>query len=381
AGRGRAQQRRRGQGRRSGGKAASEVSESSESRGSSNESGSETGSETGSDGGGSRSGSDSEGHRGEALVMPNFGNLGSSSSDDDEVDVVDGGDGEVQLNGRQRPPGVSKPRKGVAAGHASARAMEAERTKADAGQRHRLPEALDDSSNSDGEGEAAGRKRAASAATNGLPVGKAARPKAGNAAAATGSEDSDDGGKDGPGADADARRRALAEIARRRHEQARRLQERIGGTLVPAAAPSMEELQGGSNNDDNEEDHENGNQPAVFAGAGVGREGHSAGSRRRRSGDPVQRQAASAAAVNDPDDTQADEEESFDGAKGTGVSGVKRRRLLRKGATAGLGSGKENVGLMGPVLTAAGGGKDAGAPAGNELDEEMVELEDGLEDF
>ncbi|GIL85956.1 hypothetical protein Vretimale_9017 [Volvox reticuliferus] len=54
------------------------------------------------------------------------------------------------------------------------------------------------------------------------------RHAGGSGGRSLGGEGSEDGGMDGPGADPDARRRALAEIARRRHEQARWLQERIG---------------------------------------------------------------------------------------------------------------------------------------------------------
>ncbi|GLI61646.1 hypothetical protein VaNZ11_004069, partial [Volvox africanus] len=256
AGWGRSQQRRRGQGRLSGGKAAREVSESSEKKGSGRwkSSGSESGSESGSHGGTSvGSGSESDDHRAEALVMPNYGTLGSSpsssssSDDDDNEEGVDGGDdgGGLKSNGReQRRWGRnSSPRKGGAC-KAKSRATETEKEKprADAGQRHRLPEALNDSSNSDGEGRrAASQKRTAGTVATGREESKGVKLKNASAAAAVGRADSDDGGRDGEtGADADAivdaRRCALAEIARRRHEQARRLQERVRGTLVPAAA-------------------------------------------------------------------------------------------------------------------------------------------------
>ncbi|EFJ46824.1 hypothetical protein VOLCADRAFT_92689 [Volvox carteri f. nagariensis] len=107
------------------------------------------------------------------------------------------------------------------------------------GRTRRLPDALGGSSGSEGEGDRpTGRNRTAPATgqppgrKGGRDVGPAGGAGAGGGGGGGGmAVGASDGGpgEGGVGGDADARRRALAEIARRRQEQARRQQELIKG--------------------------------------------------------------------------------------------------------------------------------------------------------
>ncbi|GLC44839.1 hypothetical protein PLESTF_001102100 [Pleodorina starrii] len=373
------QQQQRGRGPRGG-----EASESSGSDGSS--SSSDGGSEGGSDGGDS-DGAEEAGAGGggdEAVVMPDYGSSsGSSGSEDDGA------------GGGRRKGGKAEDARAAPGPRTGAKA----KAGAGAAARRRVPDALGGSSGSDGEGGgrpvgrrgaavAVKRKAGKTAARKGGKEGRrgaATAAAAADAAAADGSGD-DGGGGDGSGgrdagADADARRRALAEIARRRQEQALRMQQRVKGTLVPSAAPSAEELREGDGDDGGDDDDR---AVVVVAGAtsaaGGGGEGPSAGSRRRRSGEPLGATRAGAAATTNRGAAGDEEEEAEDSDGGggrAGGGGGKRRRLLRKAAPTGLGSGKENAGAG--AAGGAKGGVAAGGVGGGE--EEMVELEDGLEDF
>ncbi|KAG2492461.1 hypothetical protein HYH03_009402 [Edaphochlamys debaryana] len=361
-------------GGRSGGVESSESSSGSDSESSSSGSSSGSDSEPDADGAGGAGGAASDAEEEVEAVMPYY-----SESEEE------GGGGGKRKKGpaaKAAPPPKAKPaaaakgkaqgkagagKKGSPAAAAAAAAEEedgeaarkARGKEAAAAARRRAAAAL---AGSDSEGEGAGGRRAG-AKPRRKQVTAQADKRSSAAPAADGAGNSGGGSDDGGGApavDADARRRALAELARRRQEQAQRLQQRAAaqGTLVPTQAPAAVRT---SAHEDLQDEVAEGEEALATGGA-------AAGSRRRRgaAGGPL------AGAVDDGNAGESD----GDGSDGGGAAGAKRRRLVRRGAMAGLGTGKENV-AQGEATAPGKAGRTVEAEGGDE----MVELEDGLEDF